>query len=66
VSGYIEAGYTIVLATLATYSISVLVREKAARRRLSVSAALGAEPATVSPVAGDAPSDAPADEGVLQ
>ncbi|MGO9560670.1 MAG: hypothetical protein ACLPQS_11990 [Acidimicrobiales bacterium] len=68
-SGYIELGYTVVLATLATYSVSVIVREKAARRRLSASAGLGAEPATVSQVAGDAPSDADSvaddDRGVL-
>lgn len=33
-SGYIEAGYVVVLATLGTYSASMVVRERAARRRL--------------------------------
>ncbi|MGO9195768.1 MAG: hypothetical protein ACLQK4_01400 [Acidimicrobiales bacterium] len=33
-SAYVEAGYTIVLCTLAAYSASVIVRERAARRRL--------------------------------
>lgn len=33
-SGYVEAGYAVVLATLAAYSASVLAREKSARRRL--------------------------------
>ncbi|MDA8038207.1 MAG: hypothetical protein M0Z69_03415 [Actinomycetota bacterium] len=33
-SGYVEAGYSVVLVALGGYSISVVVRERAARRRL--------------------------------
>ena len=33
-SGYVEAGYVIVLSTLFLYAVSVVVRERAARRRL--------------------------------
>ena len=34
-SGYIEAGYVIVLGSLAVYASSLLTRERAARRRVS-------------------------------
>lgn len=34
-SGYIEAGYVIVLGSLALYSASVVTRERAARRRVT-------------------------------
>lgn len=33
-SGYVEAGYTVVLVSLGTYAVSLVVRERAARRRL--------------------------------
>lgn len=33
-SGYVEAGYTVILFTLGSYSVSLVVRERAARRRL--------------------------------
>jgi hypothetical protein len=34
VSGYVVAGYSIVLVALGCFAISLLVRERAARRRL--------------------------------
>jgi hypothetical protein len=37
VSGYIIAGYLIVLGTLAAYAASLLGRQRAIRRRLSAS-----------------------------
>jgi len=33
-SGYVEAGYVVVLGTLGTYGITLMVRERAARRRV--------------------------------
>lgn len=33
-SGYIEAGYTVVLGTLAVYAVTLLRRERLARARL--------------------------------
>ncbi|MGH9292440.1 MAG: hypothetical protein ACRD0B_03630 [Acidimicrobiales bacterium] len=33
-SGYVEAGYVVALATLGGYSLSILARERASRRRL--------------------------------
>jgi hypothetical protein len=32
-SGYVEAGYIVCLGSLGTYAISLVVRERAARRR---------------------------------
>ena len=55
-NGYVEAGYVVVLGTLGTYSVSLLARERAARRRVGVSRrAAGAR----QPAAAAAP-DAPA------
>jgi uncharacterized membrane protein len=34
VSGYVEAGYTVILGSLALYGASLVARERAARRRL--------------------------------
>ena len=34
---YVEAGYVVVLGTLGTYSVTLLARERAARRRVGVS-----------------------------
>jgi hypothetical protein len=34
VSGYIEAGYVVALGSLATYAVSLVTRERAARHRL--------------------------------
>jgi hypothetical protein len=34
-SGYVEAGYLIVLGSLSSYAVSLVARERAARRRLS-------------------------------
>jgi hypothetical protein len=34
VSGYIEAGYVVALGSLGTYALSLVTRERAARRRL--------------------------------
>jgi hypothetical protein len=34
VNGYIEAGYTVVLGTLAVYAVTLVQRERAARARL--------------------------------
>ena len=33
-NGYVEAGYVVVLGTLGTYSVTLLARERAARRRI--------------------------------
>lgn len=33
-SGYVEAGYAVILVTLGSYSASLVARDKAARRRL--------------------------------
>ena len=32
-NGYVEAGYVVILGTLGTYSVSLVARERAARRR---------------------------------
>ena len=37
-NGYIEAGYSVVIGTLAIYSATLVQRERAARRRLAGSA----------------------------
>ncbi|MGD0983986.1 MAG: hypothetical protein ABSA65_09235 [Acidimicrobiales bacterium] len=33
-NGYVEAGYVVVLGTLSTYGVTLVARERAARRRL--------------------------------
>ena len=33
-SGYVEAGYVVVLSTLSVYAVSLLARERVARKRL--------------------------------
>ncbi len=33
-SGYVEAGYVIVLGSISAYAVSLVAREKAAQRRL--------------------------------
>lgn len=43
-SGYVDAGYVVVLASLGSYSVSVVVRERAARNRLRASAHADDEP----------------------
>lgn len=35
-SGYVEAGYVVVLSTLALYAVGLLAREKVARARLQM------------------------------
>lgn len=56
-SGYIEAGYVVALGSLATYAISLVTRERAARRRLPTTAP--AEPAANSSKAPDATGESP-------
>jgi hypothetical protein len=47
VSGYIEAGYVVALGSLAAYALSLVTRERAARRRLPpVPAEPGSGPST--------------------
>ncbi|HEV8065765.1 MAG TPA: hypothetical protein VGP46_13070 [Acidimicrobiales bacterium] len=43
-SGYVEAGYSVALVSLTAYATSVVLREKAASRRLRGSAPQVAEP----------------------
>jgi hypothetical protein len=33
-NGYVEAGYVVILGTLGTYGVTLLARERAARRRV--------------------------------
>jgi hypothetical protein len=33
-NGYVEAGYAVILGTLGTYSVSLIARERSARRRV--------------------------------
>jgi hypothetical protein len=42
-SGYVEAGYAIALVSLSGYSLSIVFRERAARRRLGGSSAEGSD-----------------------
>jgi hypothetical protein len=57
-NGYVEAGYVVILGTLATYSATLVARERAARRRagaassVSPSDVAGAPPVEVR-VTGD-------------
>ncbi|MGA3354211.1 MAG: hypothetical protein ABSD85_13660 [Acidimicrobiales bacterium] len=37
-NGYVEAGYVVVLGTLGTYGLTLIVRERAARRRVGEAA----------------------------
>ncbi len=53
-NGYVEAGYVVILGTLGTYSISLLGRERAARRRIDEAS----RPAVSNPSAG-APAGQP-------
>jgi len=42
-NGYVEAGYVVILGTLGTYGVTLLARERAARRRVgAASTAAGA------------------------
>jgi len=52
-SGYVEAGYLIVIATLGGYSISVITRERAAKRRASPAAPVTPPPAPAPAAADD-------------
>ncbi|MGA2528717.1 MAG: hypothetical protein ABSG36_06080 [Acidimicrobiales bacterium] len=54
-NGYVEAGYVVVLGTLGTYGFSLIIRERAARRRV------GARAVPRSP--GDPTGEAPASRG---
>jgi len=55
-NGYVEAGYVVILGTLATYAVSLVARERAVRRRVGaesgkdgahVAGGLGATPPAV-------------------
>jgi len=52
-NGYVEAGYAVILGSLGTYSVSLIARERAARRRV------GAAPgnAVVASATGHRPAD---------
>jgi hypothetical protein len=56
VSGYIEAGYVVALGSLATYAISLVTRERAARRRLPTTPV---PPAATSAKVPDASGESP-------
>lgn len=56
-NGYIEAGYTVVLGTLAVYAVTLIRRERSARDRLG-SEVPAAEPPAES-VQAAAPPEAP-------
>lgn len=48
-SGYVEAGYAVVFGTVAAYAATLVVRERAARRRLRTSPGLApAQPGSAS------------------
>ncbi len=53
-SGYVEAGYAIALASLGGYAVILVGREKAAARRLGTSAKASVEPARPETDSGDA------------
>jgi hypothetical protein len=40
-NGYVEAGYVVVLGTLGTYGVTLVVRERAARRRVGQAVSSG-------------------------
>lgn len=48
-SGYVEAGYSVALVSLAAYATSLVLRERAARRRLGRTAADPAQPPADDP-----------------
>ncbi len=62
-SGYIEAGYAVVLGGLTVYGTLLVARERSARRRLPEAlwrrrpASHGAEPAAGSPGDGTGPTE---------
>jgi hypothetical protein len=49
-NGYVEAGYVVILGTLGGYSVSLVARERAARRRV------GGKPAADRVAGRDAPA----------
>jgi hypothetical protein len=51
-NGYVEAGYVVILGTLGTYSVTLVARERAARRRAS-----GPTRGSSSTVVGVSPGD---------
>jgi len=53
-NGYVEAGYVVILGTLGGYSVSLLARERAARRRV------GGKPAAARAAADRVAPPAPA------
>jgi hypothetical protein len=55
-SGYVEAGYSVVLVTLAGYTVSLLCRERAVRRRLARGAGGGETQPVQAPPATPPPS----------
>ncbi|MGO9963677.1 MAG: hypothetical protein ACLPUG_09660 [Acidimicrobiales bacterium] len=57
-NGYVEAGYVVVLGTLSVYGVTLVTRERAARRR--VGAALGAVQTRLRTEAPAPRQDAPA------
>ena len=60
-SGYVEAGYTVALLTLAGYSASVVLRERFARRRLAAPAAAPGRRVDGGEAPGPPPEGEPAD-----
>jgi len=60
VSGYVAAGYVVILAALAVYAISLVVRERGARARLRGSSTATAPPAITAPA--PVPAQVPAPE----
>lgn len=58
-NGYIEAGYSVVLGTLAIYSAGLVRRERVARRRLGAGSGpphLPGDAVTASPASPEAPT----------
>jgi hypothetical protein len=55
-SGYVEVGYVVVLGSIAGYAVSLVSRERAARRRLA------APPPTDAPADGGPADDCPPED----
>ena len=62
-SGYVEAGYTVTFLTLGTYAVSLVARERAARRRLAGASARSGVDALAVPAPAATPAGAGAPEG---
>ena len=65
-NGYVEAGYVVVLGTLGTYGVTLVARERSARRRVGAGSNKARNAAGVgAPAPAGAGTPAPAGAGTL-